>query len=386
MEIILGGTKRARRAYGFDDVAIVPGSTTVDPADVSTDLVIGGETYAVPILASAMDGVTDVDFCARMGELGAIGVLNLEGVQTRYEDPAEPLAEIAGAEPDEVTPLLQELYRPPIQEELVTRRVAELKARGVRPWVSATPANADRFLTLAQDAGAAAFVVQSTVSTVRYRSKSHRPLDLEALCKRAQIPVVVGNCVTERVARDLMCAGAAAILVGVGPGHACTTRGVLGMGVPQITATADCAAARDGFFRETGKYVPVITDGGMRKGSHICKALVAGGDAVMIGSPLAAAHEAPGGGWHWGMATPHASLPRGTRVKVGRAATLETLVKGPANRDDGTQNFLGAIRTLMGNVGAMTVRELHDAELVVAPSIVSEGKDLQRSQGVGMGA
>ena len=386
MEIILGGRKRARRSYGFDDVAIVPGSTTVDPEDVTTDLVVGDETYKVPILASAMDGVTDVAFCAQMGKLGGIGVLNLEGVQTRYEDPSMPLAEIAGAEPDEVTPLIQELYQPPIQDELVSKRIAELKDHGVRPWVSATPANADRFHELAEAAGAAAFVVQSTVSTVRYKSKKHRSLDLEALCHRSKIPIVVGNCVTERVARDLMCAGASAILVGVGPGHACTTRGVLGMGVPQITATADCAAARDEFLRETGVYVPVITDGGMRQGAHICKALVAGADGVMIGSPLAAAHEAPGGGWHWGMATPHASLPRGTRVKVGRAASLDVLMKGPATRDDGTQNFVGAIRTLMGNVGAMNVRELHDAELVVAPSIVSEGKDLQRSQGVGMGA
>ncbi len=386
MEVLLGGRKRARRSYGFDDVAIVPGATTVDPKDVSTDLRIGKETYKVPILASAMDGVTDVAFCEAMEKIGGIAVLNLEGVQTRYEDPAIPLAEIAAATSDEVTPLIQKLYLPPVQDKLVTRRIEELKARGVRPWVSSTPANAKRFLELAEAAGAAAFVVQSTVSTVRFKSSSQTPLDLKALCAKATIPVVVGNCVTYRVARDLMEAGVSGVLVGVGPGHACTTRGVLGMGVPQITATADCAAARDDFYQETGTYVPVITDGGMRTGAHICKALVAGSDAVMIGSPLAASLEAPGGGWHWGMATPHASLPRGTRVHVGRTASLEQLVCGPAGRDDGTQNFLGAIQTLMGNVGAMTLRELQQAELVLAPSIVSEGKALQRSQGVGMGA
>lgn len=386
MEVLLGGNKRARRSYGFDDVAIVPGSTTVDPEDVSTIFRVEDQEYQIPILASAMDGVTDVSFCASMDKHGGVGVLNLEGVQTRYEDPRSPLAEIAGAESDEVTPLLQELYQPPIQEELVGRRVEEMKARGIRPWVSATPLNAERFLEIATEAGAATFVVQSTVSTVRYRSKRARSLNLQALCKNARIPVVVGNCVTSRVARDLMVAGASAILVGVGPGHACTTRGVLGLGVPQITATADCAAARDEFFRETGKYVGVITDGGMRTGAHLCKSLVAGADAVMIGSPLASATEAPGGGWHWGMATPHANLPRGTRVKVGRQASLRQLLHGPATRDDGTQNFVGAIRTLMGNVGALNIQELQYAEMVLAPSIVSEGKILQRSQGVGMGA
>ena len=386
MEVLLGGNKRARQSYGFDDVAIVPGSTTVDPEDVSTVFSIGDQHYEIPILASAMDGVTDVAFCAAMHKLGGIAVLNLEGVQTRYDDPSLPLAEIAGAEGDEVTPLIQELYKPEIREELVAKRIEEMKAHGIRPWVSATPMNADRFAAIAQEAGAAVFVVQSTVSTVRYRSKRARPLDLQALCKRSEMPIVVGNCVTRRVARDLMIAGASAILVGVGPGHACTTRGVLGLGVPQITATADCAAAREEFFRETGKYVPVITDGGMRIGADICKALVAGGDAVMIGSPMAGATEAPGGGWHWGMATPHAALPRGTRVRVGRQASLKQILLGPASRDDGSQNFVGAIRTLMGNVGAVDVQELHHAELILAPSIVSEGKSLQRSQGVGMGA
>lgn len=386
MDILLGGTKRARRAYGFDDVAIVPGCTSLDPEDVSTNLVVGSEVYRVPILASAMDGVTNVPFCIEMERLGGIAVLNLEGVQTRYEDPEKPLKAIATAGPEEVTPLLQDLYQPPIRDEFVRARIRSLKSGGVRPWVSATPAQAVRLHRLAQEEGAAAFVVQSTVSTVRYRSSKGEPLDLKGLCEASEIPIVVGNCVTYRVAYELMQAGASAILVGVGPGHACTTRGVLGMGVPQITATADCAHAREEFFRHTGRYVPVLTDGGMRQGAHLCKALVAGADGVMIGSPLAAAHEAPGGGWHWGMATPHASLPRGTRVRVGRHASLEQLITGPANRDDGTQNFLGAIRTLMGNVGAADIRELQKAQLVLAPSIVSEGKDLQRTQGVGMGA
>ncbi len=386
MDILLGGTKRARVAYGFDDVAIVPGASNLDPGDVATTLTVRDQNYDIPILASAMDGVTDVRFCIEMGRLGGIGVLNLEGVQTRYEDPSEPLSRIAAADSETVTPLLQELYRPPIRDELVARRVREMRDGGIRPWVSATPANADRFLALAEEAGAAAFVVQSTVSTVRYRSSKFKALDLKALCKRSTIPVVVGNCVTYRVARDLMVAGASAVLVGVGPGAACTTRGVLGLGVPQITATADCASARDDFFRETGVYVPIVTDGGMHTGAHICKALVAGADAVMIGSPMASASEAPGGGWHWGMATPHAELPRGTRIRVGRRAPLKKLVLGPAERDDGTQNLVGAIRTLMGNVGAMTVQELHDAEFVYAPSFLSEGKSFQKDQKVGMGA
>lgn len=386
MDVLLGGRLRARRAYGFDDVAIVPGATTIDPADVSTEFVLGGETYGFPILASAMDGVTDVSFCGRIGELGGIGVLNLEGVQTRYEDPSKVLAEIAAADEEAVTPLMQKLYQPPIQDQLVTQRIRDLKAAGARPWVSSTPLNARRFHALAQEAGAAAFVIQSTVSTVRFHSSQGPSLDLAALCKDSEIPVVVGNCVTYQVTRELMEAGAAAVLVGVGPGAACTTRGVLGLGVPQITATADCAAARDDFQRDTGRRVPIITDGGMHQGAHVCKALVAGADAVMIGSPFASCLEAPGGGWHWGMATPHASLPRGTRVRVAARIPVEQLLLGPADRTDGSQNLVGAIRTLMGNVGARTLAELHRAELVLAPSIVSEGKTFQKSQGVGMGA
>lgn len=386
MEELIGGRKRARRAYGFDEVAIVPGNSTVDPADVSTRFTLREQVYEIPIMASAMDGVTDVKFCVEMGRRGGIAVLNLEGVQTRYESPGDVLGKIADSKGDEVTPIIQKLYKPPIQEKLIALRVKEMKDAGIRPWVSATPATAERFHEIAEGAGAAAFVVQSTVSTVRYKSKKGPGLDLAKLCKRSKIPVVVGNCVSYQVARDLMIAGASAVLVGVGPGAACTTRGVLGLGVPQITSTADCAAARDDFFRDTGVYVPIVTDGGMHTGAHVCKALVSGADAVMIGSAMASTTDAPGGGWHWGMATPHAELPRGTRIKVGRRCSLEQLLFGPASRDDGTQNLVGAIRTLMGNVGALTIRELQQAELVIAPGIVSEGKSFQKEQGVGMGA
>jgi len=384
MGVYIGRGRKARQAFGFDEVAIVPGRRTVNPDETDATWRLLDFEFPVPILAAAMDGVVDTKVAATMSKLGGLGVLNLEGVQTRYDDPSEVLSKIAGAGPGEATRLVQELYRPPVREELVGKRVEEIKAAGGTVAVSATPIRAKRFGELAQDAGADIFVVQSTVATVEHESTAYETLDLAAFMSSMKIPVIVGNCVTYEVTLDLMEAGADAVLVGVGPGAACTTRGVLGIGVPQVTATVDCAAARDSYYKRTGRYVPVITDGGMDTGGDVCKALVSGGDAVMIGSALARAEEAPGSGYHWGMATPHGDLPRGARVKTGTTGTLEEILLGPARTEDGTQNLVGAVRTCMGNVGARNIRELQQAELVIAPSIRTEGKLMQRTQHIGM--
>jgi IMP dehydrogenase len=385
MGMWIGRNRKARVCYGFDEIALVPGDVTINPLEVDTSWQIGKHKFAVPILASAMDGVVDVKFAIEMGKLGGLAVLNLEGVQTRYKNPDEVIDRIVKAKKEEVTHLLQQIYREDIQENLIAARIKQIKDAGVPCAVSSIPQRAERFGAIAQEAGADIFVVQSTVSTVRHISSQYKSLDLAAFCKQMKIPVIIGNCVTYNVALELMECGPAALLVGVGPGAACTTRGVLGLGVPQVTATCDCAAARDYYFKQSGRYVSIITDGGMSKGGDVCKAFACGSDAVMIGSAFARSYEAPGKGNHWGMATPHANLPRGTRIQVGVTGSLKQILCGPAELDDGSQNLLGAIKTCMGNVGARNIREFQETEIIIAPSIKTEGKVMQQSQGVGMG-
>ncbi len=372
--------KPLRRAYGFDEVAIVPGDVTINPEQTNIDFKIGGFTFTIPFLTAAMDAVVDVNFAILMSKLGGLGVLHLEGVQTRYDNPQEVLAEIAQAPDAKVTRLLQKVYSQPIKENLIGERIQAIKKAGAICAVSAAPANAKRFAPLAAEAKADIFFVQSTVTTARHISKSYRGLIFSELTKSVTMPVVVGNCVSYSACLELMRTGIAGVLVGVGPGAACTTREVLGVGVPQITATMDCAAARDQYLQESGRYVPIITDGGFRKGGDVCKAIAAGADAVMIGSVFAQAKEAPGHGYHWGMSHPHPALPRGTRIKVGTTGTLEQILFGPTSVTDGSQNLVGALRTAMGVCGAFTIQEMHQAEMVIAPAITTEGKSWQLSQ------
>lgn len=381
----IGRGRKARRAYGFDEIAIVPGSVTINPAEVDISWEMAGKRYGLPIIAAAMDGVVDPQFAITMGKMGGLAILNLEGVWTRYDDPTQILYDIANSTPERATELVQQLYQPPVREELITKRIAQIKAAGVPTIVSSIPQKAERYAQLAEEAGCDIFVVQSTVSTVRHISSEYRMLDIASLVKTTRMAVMVGNCVTYETALELMEAGPAAVIIGIGPGAACTSRGVLGIGVPQVTATVDGAAARDEYFRRTGRYVPIITDGGMNVGGDICKAFAAGADAVIVGSAFAKAAEAPGHGYHWGMATPHANLPRGTRIRVGTSGTLEEILFGPARLDDGSQNLVGALRTCMGSVGAMNLRELQRAELVIAPAIKTEGKIFQAAQKIGMG-
>ncbi len=391
MGMWIGRNRKARVTYGFDEIALVPGDVTINPNEVDTSFTIPrpGDReplrLKIPIIASAMDGVTNVRFCIEMAKLGGLGVVNLEGVQTRYDDPEEALAQIVKADKGTVTEQIQKLYTQPIKEELIAKRVQELRKGGGIVAVSSIPQKAERFAAIAQEAGADLFVVQSTVSTVRHISTEYKSLDLAAFCKTMKIPIVIGNAVTYGVVLELMQNGVSGVLIGVGPGAACTSRGVLGLGVPQVTATVDCAAARDAFFKKTGRYIPIITDGGMSKGGDVCKALACGSDAVMVGSAFARAEESPGRGHHWGMATPHANLPRGTRIHVGVTGTLKQILFGPATVDDGSQNLVGAIMTCMGNVGASTIKEFQETEIIIAPSIKSEGKLFQTVQGVGMG-
>jgi IMP dehydrogenase len=371
--------KRLRQAYGFDDVAIVPGDVTLDPSEVDCSWQVGPHAFGTPILASAMDTVVDTRFAASLGMLGGLAVLNLEGLQTRYDEPGEVLDQIAEAPADEVTSLMQRLYQAPLRDELVGRRIEQIKADGVIAAASATPGQAQRLGPLAAEAGIDVFVVQSTVTTARFRSSSGPHLSFSDFCRDMQTPVIVGNCVSFQAATELMETGIAGLLVGVGPGAACTSREVLGIGVPQVTATIDCAAAREAFFRATGRYVPIITDGGIRTGGDLCKAFASGADAVMLGSPFAQCAEAPGRGHHWGMATPHGALPRGTRIRVGTRSTLERTLFGPTSRADGTENLIGALKTCMGICGAANLREMQQASLVVAPAIKTEGKLWQLS-------
>ena len=381
----VGIGRRARRCYGFDEVALVPGMQTVNPAEVSTKFSIGGLDFEAPVFAAAMDGVVNVKFAIAMGKLGGIAVLNLDGIQTRYENPDKVLDEIAGASPEEATKLVQSLYLKPLKENLIAARVEEIKKAKVPAIVSCIPQNAERFSAIAAEAGCDLFVVQSTVASVKHVATEYKVLDIQNFCEQSKVPIIVGNCVTYNMTLELMDIGASGILVGVGPGAACTTRGVLGIGVPQITSTVDAAAARDLYFKRNGKYIPVITDGGMRIGGEICKAFAAGADAVMVGSAFAKAEEAPGKGYHWGMATPHANLPRGTRIRVGTTGTLKDILYGPAKVDDGSQNLVGALQTSMGSLGASDIKEMHDVEMIIAPSIQTEGKVFQVGQRVGMG-
>ena len=372
--------KELRRSYGFDEVAIVPGDITANPDQTNIDFKIDNYTFSMPIIASAMDAVTDVNFATLMSQLGGLAVLNLEGVQTRYDNPEEVLAEIAQASDAEVTPLLQKIYSQPIKENLIGERIKSIKKSGAVCAVSVAPANTKRFAPIAAEAGADIFVVQSTVTTAWHISKSYRGLIFSELRESIPIPIIVGNCVSYSACLELMRTGISGVLIGVGPGAACTTRQVLGIGVPQVTATMDCAAARDEYLRESGRYVPIITDGGIANGGDLCKAFAAGADAVMLGSIFAQAKEAPGLGYHWGMSHPHPALPRGTRIKVGTTGTLEQILFGPTSVTDGSQNLVVALRTAMGVCGALTIQEMHQVEMIIAPSITTEGKSWQRLQ------
>ena len=390
MGMWIGRNRKARVTYGFDEIALVPGSVTINPNEVDTTFRLPRREGAplelkIPILASAMDGVVDVRFGVEMSKLGGLAVLNLEGVQTRYKNPLEVLEKIVQTDKNEITALLQKIYQEPVQPELIGARVRQIKDGGAIAAVSSIPQRAAEFGAIAQEAGADVFVVQSTVSTVRHISSEYKSLDLAKFCREMRIPVIVGNTVGYDVTLEIMSCGPAAVLVGVGPGAACTSRGVLGLGVPQVTATVDCAAARDAYFKKTARFVPIITDGGMSKGGDVCKALACGGDAVMVGSAFAKAQEAPGRGYHWGMATPHANLPRGTRIRVGATGSLKQILFGPAEVDDGSQNLVGAITTCMGNVGARDLAEFQQTEIIIAPSIKTEGKLFQTVQNVGMG-
>ncbi|MEP6487141.1 GuaB3 family IMP dehydrogenase-related protein [Microcoleus vaginatus GB2-A3] len=386
MNIEIGRGKSARRAYGIDEIALVPGQRTLDPSLADTKWQIGGIDREIPIIASAMDGVVDVRMAILLSELGAMGVLNLEGIQTRYADPQPILERIASVGNHEFVSLMQELYAEPIKPELIDLRIKEIKAGGGIAAVSGTPAAASKYGRTVAESGADIFFVQATVVSTAFLSpEAITPLDLTQFCQEMPIPVILGNCVTYEVALNLMKTGAAGILVGIGPGAACTSRGVLGVGVPQATAVADCAAARDDYYRETGKYVSVIADGGLITGGDICKCIACGADGVMIGSPFARAAEAPGRGFHWGMATPSPVLPRGTRIRVGTTGTVEQILRGPALLDDGTHNLLGALKTSMGTLGAKDLKEMQQVEVVIAPSLLTEGKVYQKAQQLGMG-
>jgi len=372
--------KQLRRAYGFDEVAIAPGEHTINPELVEMGLEIGEHKFAIPFLASAMDAVVDPSFAIEMHRHGGLATLNLEGIWTRYDDPTSLLQEVAAASRDESTKILQSAYNLPIRDDLVARRIKEIKAGGAIASVSLIPASTKRYAALVEEAGADILVVQSTVTTARHESNSFEGLRFDKLLETVSIPVVVGNTVGFNATLELMRTGISAILVGVGPGAACTSREVLGIGVPQVTATIDCAAARDYFHRETGRYIPIITDGGIRTGGDVCKCIVAGADGVMMGSPFAATTEAPGRGYHWGMATYHSNLPRGVRVQVSVRTTLQKTLFGPTSRTDGTENLVGALRTAMGMCGAHNIREFQQAEMVVAPAIKTEGKIYQFAQ------
>ena len=369
--------KDLRRAYGFDEVAIVPGQVTVNPDMTSTQMTIGQHVLDIPILASSMDAVVSPSFASLMHRKGGLGVLNLEGVYTRYSDPYVVLEEIASAPLREVTSLLQRVYSEPIREEMVGACVESVKKSGATCAVAVTPQNTKWLSSVAVEAGADVLVVQSTVTTARHISRSYRGLIFSELVENIDVPVLVGNCVGYSTALELMETGISGLLVGVGPGAACTTREVVGVGVPQVTATMDCAAAREEYFNRTGRRVTVITDGGIRTGGDLCKALAAGADGVMLGTPFAQAQEAPGGGYNWGMANPHPELPRGTRINVGTKGTLKEILYGPTSVTDGTQNLMGALKVALGMCGAMNIAEFQKTEMIIAPSIKTEGKIFQ---------
>lgn len=369
--------KALRRAYGFDEVALVPGEITINPDQTSVELNVGNVTIKTPVMAAALDAVASPEFSIQMHKQGGIAVMNLEGIQTRYANPEDAFHEIVTAPPDKAAAVIQKVYSAPIQPNLVAERVKQVKAAGALCAVSSTPAMTKKFAPAAVEAGADIYVVQSTVTTARHVSKSEKGLVFSELIKSIKAPVMVGNCVTFNTALELMETGIAGLLVGVGPGAICTSREVLGIGVPQVTATLDCAAAREEFYRRTGKYVPIITDGGIRTGGDVCKSFACGADGIMLGSSLAQSNEAPGKGYSWGMAAPNPVLPRGTRIKVGTVGPLKKILFGPTSKSDGTENFMGALHIAMGMCGAFTIRDMHKVEVVIAPAIKTEGKHYQ---------
>jgi len=384
-EVEIGIGKSGRRAYGFDDIAIVPSRRTRDPDDIDVSWDLDAYQFELPLLASAMDGVVSPRIAIETGKLGGLGVLNLEGLWTRYKDPEPIYEEIAGLSAADATKRMQEIYREPIKADLIGERIREIKDSGVVVAASLTPQRVGRYHEITLEAGLDILVIQGTVVSAEHVSSTSEPLNLKTFIARYEIPVIVGGCASYSTALHLMRTGAAGVLVGVGPGAACTTRGVLGIGVPQATALADAAGARTRHLEETGRYVQVIADGGMATGGDIAKAIACGADAVMLGSPLARAIEAPGRGFHWGMATFHPDLPRGTRVATRTLGTLREILLGPAPVNDGTMNLFGALRTSMATTGYQTLKEFQKAEVMVAPALQTEGKSLQRTQGVGMG-
>ena len=386
MEVEIGRGKKGRRAYGLDDIAIVPSRRTRDPDDVDISWTLGPYRLKLPLLAAAMDGVVSPRSAAEVGRLGGLAVLNLEGIWSRYENAEEQLERIAEASPDTATATMQDIYREPVKPELVARRVDEVKAQGVVAAGSLTPQRVASHYEIALEAGLDILVIQGTVISAEHVSSKGEPLNLKEFIAEVPVPCIVGGCASYATGLHLMRTGAVGVLVGVGPGAACTTRGVLGIGVPQATAIADVAAARSQHMLETGEYCNVIADGGMRTGGDISKAIACGADAVMIGSPLARASEAPGRGFHWGMATFHPSLPRGARVATLQDGTLEQILLGPAEENDGTFNLVGALRTSMATCGYEDIRDFQRAEVMVAPALQTEGKQLQREQSVGMGS
>ena len=386
MEIEIGRGKKGRRAYGFDDIAIVPSRRTRDPDDVDITWTLGPYRFELPVLASAMDGVVSPESAGAMGKLGGLAVLNLEGIWSRYENAAEQLERIAGADPSVATQTMQEIYNEPVKPELIAQRVEEIKAQGVVAAGSFTPQRVTEHYEVALEAGLDILVIQGTVISAEHVSSKSEPLNLKKFIAEVPVPCIVGGCASYSTGLHLMRTGAVGVLVGVGPGAACTTRGVLGIGVPQATAIADVAAARSQHMLETGEYCNVIADGGMRTGGDVSKAIACGADAVMIGSPLARAKEAPGRGFHWGMATFHPSLPRGARVATVQDGTLEEILLGPAHENDGTFNLVGALRTSMATCGYEDIRDFQRAEVMIAPALQTEGKKLQREQSVGMGS
>ena len=386
VNIEIGLNKKVRRAYGIDEIALVPGTRTLDYDLTNPSWSIGNVKREIPIIASAMDSVVDVDTAVELSELGALGVLNMEGIQTRYENPKEILSQISSVGKSEFVPLMQKIYSEPIKEDLIIKRINEIKEKGGIAALSGTPQAAIKFKETLVKSKIDLFFLQGTVvSTEHLGMKGKETLNIKSLCKSLKIPVVAGNCVTYEVADLLMKAGVAGLMVGIGPGAACTSRGVLGIGIPQATAISDCSSARDDYFEETGRYVPIIADGGIITGGDICKCLACGADAVMIGSPIAKSSSAPGNGFHWGMATPSPILPRGTRIEVGSTGSLERIIKGPALLDDGTHNLIGAIRTSMSTLGAKNIKEMQKVEIVIAPSLLTEGKVYQKAQRLGMG-
>lgn len=384
-EIEIGLGKSGRRAYGFDDIAIVPSRRTRDPEDVDISWQLEAYRFELPLMASAMDGVVSPATAIEIGKLGGVGVLNLEGLWTRYEDTDSILEEISNTPVEKATRRMQQLYAEPIKPELIVARIQEIKAAGVTAAASLTPQRCEQFRPQIIESELDIFVIQGTVVSAEHVSKNAEPLNLKTFIREMENPVIVGGCATYKGALHLMRTGAAGVLVGVGPGHACTTRGVLGIGVPQATAIADAKAARMRHLDETGVYCHIIADGGMATGGDIAKAIVCGADSVMVGSPLAAAHEAPGRGYHWGMATFHPTLPRGARVKTSARGTLREILVGPANENDGKLNLFGGLRTSMATCGYTDIKDFQKAEVMVAPSLQTEGKSLQRAQGIGMG-